>query len=67
MLNALQCHTGLGRGVGWQVGSGAYCSAGGPLQLHEAVRVQMVHVHVQLPVPLHVPLAQVTLQVGRSS
>jgi hypothetical protein len=44
-----------------------YWIEGGSLQLHEAVRDQKVHVQVQLPVPLHEPLAQLTLQVGRSS
>jgi hypothetical protein len=44
-----------------------YWMEGGSLQLHEAVRVQKVQVQVQLPDPLHEPLAQVTLQVGRSS
>jgi hypothetical protein len=48
-------------------GTAAYWMLGGLLQLHDADRVQKVHVHVQLPVPLHEPLAQLTLQVGGSS
>jgi hypothetical protein len=59
-------HAGPGQGGSW-VGVSAYWTAGGPLQLHDGVPPQKLQVQVQLPVPLQEPLAQLALQVGRSS